>query len=217
MEAGKRMYGGLRLAPSVRIALERRCAGACEGCGLDWRWALYVFRVDEAARSTAANLVVLCGACSAGREGAFAPVVGTRTTRDRMRTANNRRAGVELLTDRRRRALIAARGGACELCGASGPGRVLEVHHRIPVLRGGHDGEDNLQVLCHVCHHRLQPCATGCGAWASRRSGVCRNCQMRTSLERLMPGASWEEIKARYPGFVQQWKPGYEPRSALDT
>ena len=211
------MFGGLRLAPSVRIALERRCAGACEGCGLDWRWALYVFRVDEAARSTAANLVVLCGACSAGREGAFAPVVGTRTTRDRMRTANNRRAGVELLTDRRRRALIAARGGACELCGASGPGRVLEVHHRTPVLRGGHDGEDNLQVLCHVCHHRLQPCATGCGAWASRRSGVCRNCQMRTSLERLMPGASWEEIKARYPGFVQQLKPGYEPRSALDT
>ena len=211
------MFGGLRLAPSVRIALERRSAGACESCGLDWRWALYVFRVDETARSTAANLVVLCGKCSAGREGEFAPVVGTRTTRDRMRTANNRRAGVELLTDRRRHALIAARGGACELCGASGPGWVLEVHHLIPVLRGGHDGEDNLQVLCHVCHHRLQPCATGCGAWASRRFGVCRNCQTRTALERVMPGARWEEIKARHPGFVKQWKPGYEPRSALDT
>ena len=26
-----------------------------------------------------------------------------------------------------------------------------------------------------------------------------------------MPDATWEEIKARYPGFVQQWKPDYEP------
>jgi len=211
------MFGGLRLAPSVRIALERRSGGACEACGLEWRWALYVFRVDEAARSTAANLVVLCGACSTDHEGAFAPVVGTRTTRDRMRTANNRCAGVELLTDRRRRALIAARGGACEVCGATPEKRVLEVHHRLAVLRGGHDGEDNLQVLCFACHHNLQPCRTGCGAWASRRYGVCRNCQMRRTLERLMPGATWEEIKARYPGFVQQWKPGYEPRPAVDT
>src|SRR2546422_7612353 len=80
----KHMFGGLRLAPSVRIALERRCAGACEECGLEWRWALYVFRLDEGARGTTANLTVLCGRCSTSREGQFAPLVGTRSTRDRM-------------------------------------------------------------------------------------------------------------------------------------
>ncbi len=89
------MFGGLRLSPSVRIALERRCRGACERCGLEWRWALYVFRVDESARCTAANVIVLCGSCSAENSGDFAPFVGTRSTRDRMLTANNRRAGVE--------------------------------------------------------------------------------------------------------------------------
>jgi hypothetical protein len=204
---------GLRLAPSVRIALERRSGGACERCGLEWRWALYVFRVDEGAPCTAANLVVLCVRCSAGHQGDFAPFVGSRTTRDRMLTANNRRAGAEPLTAARRRALIAARGGACEVCGVSASERVLEVHHRLAVLQGGDDREENLQVLCFVCHHHLQPCASGCGAWASKRSGVCRNCQVRQALEQLMPGATWEEIKARYPGFVQQWKPGYEPQS----
>ena len=58
---------GLRLAPSVRVALERRCAGACEGCGLEWRWALYVFKVDEAAPGVAANLIVLCSWAPAAR------------------------------------------------------------------------------------------------------------------------------------------------------
>ena len=75
---------GLRLAPSVRVALDRRCAGACERCGLDWRWALYVFKVDEGAPGAAANLIVLCGACSSERTGHFAPFVGTRSMRDRI-------------------------------------------------------------------------------------------------------------------------------------
>jgi hypothetical protein len=205
------MFGRLRLAPSVRIALERRCGGACEGCGLEWRWALYVFRVDASAGCAVSNLVVMCGRCSTGFAGDFAPYVGTRTTRDRMLTANNRRGGSEPLTASRRRALIASRGGACEVCGASAAERVLQVHHRHPVLQGGDDRDENLQVLCFACHHHLQPCASGCGAWASRRSGLCHNCQMRRSLEQLMPGATWDEVKARFPGFVQQWKPGYEP------
>lgn len=204
---------GLRLAPGVRSALERRCLGACERCGLEWRWALYVFRVDEATPCTAANLVVLCGSCSAGDDRRWTPFVGRRSTRDRMLTASNRRAGVEPLTASRRRALIAARGGACEVCGASAAERVLQVHHVLPVLRGGDDREENLQVLCFACHHHLQPCVTGCGAWASRRFGICRNCQMRQALEQLMPGATWEELKARFPGFARQWMPGYEPRA----
>jgi hypothetical protein len=186
--------------------------GPCEGCGLEWRWALYVFRVDQAARCTTANLLVLCGKCSTGRDGEFAPFVGSRSTRDRMLTANDRRTGVLPLTASRRRGLIAARGSACEICGAIAAECVLQVHHKIAVLQGGDDGDENLQVLCFACHHRLQPCVTGCGAWAGKRIGICRNCQMRMALEHLMPAATWNEIKARYPGFVRQWRPGYEPR-----
>lgn len=210
------MFGhGLRLAPSVRLALERRCAGACERCGLEWRWALYVFRVDESRGCQAANLVVLCGACSTGRDAECAPLVGERSRRDRILAANNRRAGAEPLTESRRRALVSARGSACEVCGATAAERVLQVHHRLAVLRGGSDRLENLQVLCFACHHHLQLCSTGCGAWANKRVGVCHNCQMRSALEQLMPRSTWEEIKARNPGFVRQWKPGYEPRSVI--
>jgi HNH endonuclease len=208
----KRMFGSLRLAPSVRIALERRCGGACESCGLEWRWALFVFRVDATAGCTATNLIVLCGTCSAGRADEFAAFVGNRSTRDRVLAANNRRGGTEPLTAGRRRALIAARGGACEVCGASAAKPVLQVHHRLAVLQGGDDREENLQVLCFACHHHRQPCSSGCGAWASKRFGICRNCQMRNMLEQLMPEATWDEIKARFPSFVQQWTEGYEPR-----
>ena len=38
---------------------------------------------------------------------------------------------------------------------------------------------------------------------------------MRSALEQWTRRASWEEIKARYPSFVEQWKPGYEPRPVL--
>jgi hypothetical protein len=39
---------------------------------------------------------------------------------------------------------------------------------------------------------------------------------MRRMLEQLMPEATWDEIKTRYPGFAQQWKPGYEPLPLID-
>src|SRR2546430_3654661 len=202
------MFGGLRLSPSVRIALERRCRGACERCGLEWRWALYVFRADEAARCTAANLAVLCGSCSADNDGEFAPFVGTRSTRDRMLTTNNRRAGVEPMTASRRRALIASRGRACEVCGVSGVVRALQVHHRIAVLQGGDNGEGNLQGLCFACHHQLRPCVTGCGAWAGRKpGGVCRNWQTPRPLERPLSRPTRGEIKVRPPRLVQPRHP----------
>src|SRR6266702_7123834 len=106
------MFGGLPLAPSVRAAVARRCCGACERCGLDWPWALYVFRVDEDGPIRAENLTVLCGACSLDRTDPFATLVGERTIRAMRLTANNRRAAVQPMTVGRRRKLVAARGGA---------------------------------------------------------------------------------------------------------
>ena len=205
---------GLRLAPSVRVALERRCAGACEACRLDWRWALYVFKVGcatggasctpvaTAAVNAASSPSAALGPClledvdGSGDDHGFEPVRGD---------------GADAVAQDRRKALIAARGAACEICGASAAERVLQVHHRLAVLMGGDDREDNLQVLCFACHHRLQRCATGCGAWSGKRLGVCQNCLTRHALERLMPDATWHDIKERFPGFVAQWKPGYEP------
>lgn len=203
---------GVSIAPTVRLVIEGRSGGACESCGLQWPWSLQVFRVQEAGPDTAANLVVLCLKCSDGRPGASAPLVGRRSLRVRLRDANNKRAAVRPLTQSGRRALIAARGGRCELCGSSGEERPLEVHHKVAVLEGGHDGEDNLQVLCFSCHRGLQPCVTGCGGWTRNATGACQHCRTRTRLEALLPDATWEEIKARFPGLAAQWKPGYEPR-----
>jgi 5-methylcytosine-specific restriction endonuclease McrA len=203
----------LAASPTVRLAVERRSGGACESCGLAWPWILHLFRVDEVGANTVANLIALCVKCSDGRSGASLPLIGQQDSRARLRAANNRHAAVLPLTGSRRRALIAARGARCELCGEAGGGRPLEVHHKLAVLQGGHDGEDNLQVLCFACHHNLQPCMTGCGAWAKKSTGLCRNCLTRALLESLLPEASWEEVKARFPGFVSQWKAGYEPRA----
>lgn len=199
-------------APTVRRAVEQRSRGACERCGLEWPWALRFFRVSEDGPDRADNLVALCLRCSDGQPGPSTPMIGERTDRVKLRDANNARAGVAPLTDSRRRALIAARGGCCEVCGSSGGERPLEVHHRIAVLDGGHDGQENLQVLCFACHRDLRPCITGCGAWTRRRTGLCQYCLTRKLLEDLIPQATWEDIKRRFPGFVRQWKPGYEPR-----
>jgi HNH endonuclease len=197
--------------------VERRSGGACESCGLEWPWTLYLFRVEEEGPNSAVNLVLLCATCSAGRGGQFLPLIGLRSPRARLQGANNRRAAVQPLTPSRRRALVAARGARCEACGRSGTEHSLEVHHKLAVLHGGHDGEENLQVLCFACHRHLQPCSTGCGALASQRRGVCQNCLVRNRLEALMPEATWDQIKARFSTFVSQWKPGYEPRPLDST
>jgi hypothetical protein len=203
---------GLSVAPTVRLHVERRSGGACESCGLEWPWALYLFRIQEEGPDIAANLVVLCSRCSDGRKGPFLPLVGQRSPRAKLQEANNRRAAVAPLTPSRRRALIATRGARCEACGTTATQRPLEVHHKVAVLRGGHDGDDNLEVLCFTCHRGLQACITGCGAWTKKAAGLCQNCLMRKRLEALIPEATWEEIKARFPSFVWQWKPGYEPK-----
>ena len=40
----------------------------------------------------------------------------------------------------------------CQLCGTSGIGKVLEVHHIIPRNSGGSNKPSNLICLCHNCH-----------------------------------------------------------------
>jgi hypothetical protein len=192
----------------------KRCRGACEQCGLEWPWILYLFRIDEARAAAAANLRVLCGPCSSGQRAAFAPLLGRRTTRQRRLHANNSRSGACRLTPARRRQLIADRGGRCQSCGTLGSERRLDVHHVLAVARGGDDADDNLLVLCFACHHDLHPCPSRCGRWASKSAALCRHCETRRLLQDLYPTATWDEIKARVPGLIESWPPGYEPRPA---
>jgi 5-methylcytosine-specific restriction endonuclease McrA len=192
----------LLVSGGARAVVLERCHGACERCGLEWPWALYLFRGDPSRPAAAANLVALCGGCSAGREGAFAPLVTVRSLRDRLRDANNRRTGAARLTPARRRRLVLARGSRCEICGVAAADRRLDVHHVVGVLQGGDDSEANLMVLCFACHHHLQPCATGCGRWAKKPATVCSRCRLRHRLEEAYPSMSWEEIKARHPSLA---------------
>jgi hypothetical protein len=187
-----------------------RCGGACEQCGLEWPWALYVFLVADGRHASAANLVALCGACSTDRAGAFAPLVAARSLRDRMRDANNRRTGAARLTPARRRRLIEARGGRCEMCGVGKADRQLDVHHVLGVLQGGDDSEANLMVLCFACHHHLQPCAAGCGGWARKPATVCTRCRLRRRLEEVYPALTWEEIRAMHPSLDATRRSGWD-------
>ena len=190
-----RLFGGsnvrsvgldrLVVGGSARAVVLRRTAGACEGCGLEWPWALHLFLVDDAAPARASNLLALCWRCSEGRHGRFAPLVPELSLRERLRAANNMRTGAIKLTPARRLRMIAERGGCCEICGVSGQERQLQVHHRHPVLRGGDDSDENLLVLCFACHHHLQPCVRGCGHWTKKPNTVCRHCWTRDRLEEL--------------------------------
>ena len=193
---------GLRVTAGARAVVLQRCGGACERCGLEWPWALYLFQVDAGRPAGAANLVAYCGACSADQAGVFAPLITERSLRDRMRDANNRRTGAVRLTSARRRRLISSRGGRCEICGVDKTDRQLDVHHVLGVLQGGDDSEANLMVLCFACHHHLQPCAAGCGGWARKPATVCTRCRLRRRLEEVYAGMSWEEIKAQHPGLA---------------
>ncbi len=214
----ERMFGlgseaPLRVSHGARLAVERRCAGACESCGLEWPWALYLFLIESGKPAAAGNLKVLCARCSQGLTGAFAPLLSGRSLRERLRDRNNGWTGATKLTEARRRLLIAKRGGRCEACGIPGSERQLHVHHRLGVFRGGDDAEANLMVLCFACHHHLRPCTTGCGGWAKMSAVLCRHCRMRQRLQELYPGETWEEIKGLIPGLADSWPAGYEPKA----
>jgi len=57
----------------------------------------------------------------------------------------NRRGG----NAAQKRKLIAERGLKCEECGECGS---VEMHHKIKIIDGGNNSDDNLQLLCHSCH-----------------------------------------------------------------
>lgn len=192
----------LRVTAGARVVVLERCGGACERCGLEWPWALYLFLREGGRPAAAANLDALCGSCSAERRDAFAPLVTARSLRDRLRDANNRRTGASRLTPARRRRLILARGSRCEMCGVAGSDRQLDVHHMVGVLQGGDDSEANLMVLCFACHHHLQPCSEGCGRWAKKPATVCNRCRLQRRLEDVYAGMSWDEIIAIHPALA---------------
>ena len=169
----------------ARAVVLRRCGGSCETCGLEWPWHLYLFLIDSSGPARADNLRVLCGHCSDGLSGPCAPLLAEHSLRERMREANNRRTGAVKLTEARRRKLIDARGGCCEICGVPGSERQLQVHHRLAVLRGGDDSEKNLLVLCFACHHQVQPCANACGHWVKKPFRICRHCTTAQRLDEL--------------------------------
>lgn len=177
--------GGLRVTAGARAVVLRRCHEACEGCGLEWPWSLYLFLIDEALPARAANVRALCSMCSSDKAGPFAPLLTELSLRERLRSANNRRTGALKLTPSRRRRLIESRGGCCEICRVPGSDRQLQVHHRLAILQGGSDDEANLLVLCFACHHHLQPCAKGCGRWAKKPRTVCRQCRTDQLLKEL--------------------------------
>jgi hypothetical protein len=203
----------LRVSAGARAVVLARCRGACERCGFEWPWALYLFLVDADASASAANLAALCGPCSLDRPGAFAPLLAERSLRDRVRDANHRRTGAIPLTSVRRKKLIASRGSRCEICGVAADDRQLDVHHILGVLQGGDDSEANLMVLCFACHHHLQPCAAGCGGWARLPAAVCARCRLRRRLEEAYAGKTWEEIIAMHPALRREHLRGRTPAS----
>lgn len=61
-----------------------------------------------------------------------------------------RRTGTKRWRQLRARVLVRD-GYQCQGCGLRG--RDLEVDHIVPVVKGGSDDLDNLQLLCKPCHH----------------------------------------------------------------
>ena len=53
-----------------------------------------------------------------------------------------------------REAVRVRAGEHCESCGSRGDFRGLQIHHRKKRSQGGLDTEDNLWLLCGVCHDR---------------------------------------------------------------
>lgn len=55
------------------------------------------------------------------------------------------------------RRIIEMRSRSCELCG-NPVSKVLEIHHLIPLSRGGKSDEENFAILCPTCHKATHEC-----------------------------------------------------------
>ena len=54
---------------------------------------------------------------------------------------------------KQRHEILERDGFLCRICGSpAGNGRVLQVHHRVPVAQGGGNDDANLLTLCQMCH-----------------------------------------------------------------
>lgn len=83
-----------------------------------------------------------------------------------------------------RRILLKQHKG-CEKCGRTID---LEVHHKIPVIEGGTDELDNLQVLCSICHNE---------AHKYNRSELIKKGMRKNS------GKEYEHLISKYEFYVQ--------------
>ncbi len=64
------------------------------------------------------------------------------------------RRGKDTVRRRVRAALDRAGSGQCGRCGVGGYARFLEVHHTTPLVDGGADVLENIQVVCKPCHRK---------------------------------------------------------------
>ena len=102
------------------------------------------------------------------------PVTLRQVACDSREERNGRNAAV--IPPSVRRKILERDGHRCRSAGC-GRTRHLEVHHRVPRVRGGSNRPDNLITLCSGCHratHRhAETCAPGCtsGAVADRAGG----------------------------------------------
>jgi len=78
-----------------------------------------------------------------------------KTPTDRWRERRDQLAAARAIathTPQEWRAIVLRANGKCEYCGTPTPGPVRVKEHRVPLLRGGSDGADNLAYACAQCN-----------------------------------------------------------------
>lgn len=66
--------------------------------------------------------------------------------------ATNKRIRAEI--QHKRKEVIDVLGGKCEVCSFSNK-NILEIHHILPISKGGDNNWNNLSVLCPNCHRSI--------------------------------------------------------------
>src|SRR5260370_24060500 len=79
----------LAVGGSARAEVMRRTGGDCDGCGLEWPWAIYLFLIDESSPAPASNLQALCWRCPHGHAGRLPSLVAELSLRGKLRAVNN--------------------------------------------------------------------------------------------------------------------------------